>query len=77
MDTPTPPPLVLANRVIQQFVDHLLGGGELSNKDFLAIRLIYRKCGGLWVELTGGNIVHLLLLEKVVNSWGTFKKKGK
>lgn len=70
MDTPTSPPLVFANRVIKQFVDHLVGGKELSNKDYQVIRLIFRKGGGSWSELVNGNIQHLLLLEKVVTVWG-------
>jgi len=52
-------------------MDHLLGGDMIATTDdFLKIRVIFRKLGGQWVALQNGDIVHILLLEKVITAWG-------
>ncbi len=71
MDDPATPPLVFANRVIRLFADHLLGADILVEpRDYQIMRLIYRKLGGKWVDLMEGNIVQMVLLEKIVTRWG-------
>ena len=74
MDSPKNPPLVFANRIIRQFVDHLLGSDrQVSQRDFQVIRLVFRRGGGAWEDLYGGDVKHLVLLENVIKSWGKFK----
>lgn len=71
MDNPPSVPLVFANRVIRQFADHLLGADlVIEPKDFMILRLTFRKCGGQWLSVVQGDIRHTVLLEKVVTAWG-------
>lgn len=76
MDTPTEQPVVLANRVIKQLSDHLLGGVVTPEaEDYLIMRVIFRRLGGNWQGVYNGSIDQLTLLEKVVTGWGTHKQK--
>lgn len=75
MDSPDPQPTILANRILKQFTDHLLGDLELEAKDFLLMRVIFRKLGGSWESAYLGDIKQLKLLEKIVVKWGANRKK--
>ena len=69
-DAPTPP-LVLANRVIQQFVEHLVGEtAVVLPQDYLVMRMVFRWCKGSWERVVHGDIVHNRLLVKIVTTWG-------
>lgn len=71
MDTPAPPK-ILANRVIQQMVDHMVADGPvLEAKDFMVIRTTYRSLGGKWTDILGGDKAQLELLKKTVEAWAS------
>jgi hypothetical protein len=71
LEEPKDPPIVFANRVIRQFADHLLGNDLIIEpKDFMVIRVVFRKLGGNWVDLIQGNIKQLEVLERVLTNWG-------
>lgn len=73
-ETPTPP-LVFANRVIRQYVDHSVGAETiLLPQDYYVIRLVFRWCGGLWERLELGDIVHNRLLSSIISAWGKTAK---
>jgi len=68
------PPLGFANRVIRRFIENQLGDeAVVLPKDYMAIRVVFRRCQGSWEQLAMGNIVHTHLLSKVVSSWGRLK----
>lgn len=73
------PPLLFANQLIVQFVQHMLGGDVvIEANDFTVIRVAFRKIGGSWEDLVGGDLQQVELLKKVVTTWGTkFKHKSK
>ncbi len=69
-------PLIFANRVIRQFVDNQMGDESvIIPDDYMAMRLVFRKCQGSWERVSQGDIVHVCLLAKVVTAWG--KTRGK
>lgn len=71
MDDQPKPPLVFANRVIRQFVDHLVGPDVIIEpRDYQILRLIFRKLGGNWWDLIHGSIAQATLIEQVVVNWG-------
>jgi len=64
-------PLEFANKVIRQMMDHLFSDDIVSDRgDFLVIRTIFRFLGGKWEKVVEGDVVHLVLLSKVVAAWG-------
>lgn len=66
------PPLLFANQLIVQFVQHMLGGDlVVEANDFTVIRVAFRKLGGSWEALVGGDLQQVELLKKVVQTWGT------
>jgi len=76
MDDPRPLPLEFANRVIRQFLDHLLGTDLIAKpKDLLKLRVLFRHLGGNWEQLQLGDIKQLLLLEKLLSKWGQSKDR--
>jgi hypothetical protein len=77
MDEPQPP-IYFANHVIQQFVGHLFGDTLLVEaKDYMALRLVFRKLGGSWEQLQLGDIQQMDLLKKVVTAWGQMPDRKK
>lgn len=71
MDSQKEPPLIFANKVIRQIADHLLGSDViLSPKDFSVLRVVYRRLGGTWEKLIGGDLKSLKILEDVIIRWG-------
>jgi hypothetical protein len=64
-------PKVFANKVILQFVQHILAEDMvIEPEDYLTLRLVFRWAGGSWDELANGNIVMLELLQKLISAWG-------
>lgn len=64
-------PKVMANWIISQMVDHMLADApELTGKDYMVIRTVFRSAGGEWSEITGGDTKSLDLLKEVVTAWG-------
>ncbi len=74
MDDAPSVPLVFANRVIRQFADHLGVTRTIKPKDYLIIRLIFRKLGGQWERFIHGDIQQITTLEKVITNWGKAQK---
>lgn len=75
MDETQAPPLVFANRVIRQYVDHGVGAEAiLLPQDYYVIRLVFRWCGGSWERLELGDIVHNRLLSRIIAAWGNTSK---
>lgn len=65
------PPKVFAHHVIMQMIQHMLGEDLVVDyKDYQALRVVFRWCGGSWVKLGEGDIIHLQLLSRIVGAWG-------
>lgn len=65
------PPLVFANHVLKQMIEHGFGGDIIIKQDdYTALRTAFRWAGGSWVEIGLGNMVHIGLLGKFVSAWG-------
>ena len=76
VDDKKKPPVVLANHVIRQMVDHALAEDMVvTPEDFMAIRVTFRQCGGQWSSIMLGDIVHVELLSKIVNAWGKLPER--
>ena len=64
-------PKVFANRVIQQLVKHTLPAGrDVSDEDYMAMRVAYRNMGGSWEALSRGDKDQTALLKSVIEAWG-------
>ncbi len=74
MDDAPAVPLVFANRVIRQFADHLGITQTIRPRDYMIIRLVFRKLGGQWDAFIHGDIKQITTLEKVITNWGKVKK---
>jgi hypothetical protein len=71
LDVPNDLPLVFANRVIRQFVDNMFGAGkEISDRDYMVLRVVFRHTGGSWTQLIQGDVRQLTVLEKLIQTWG-------
>lgn len=76
-DRPTEAPLILANRILKQFSEHLLAGAATpENHDYQVMRVVFRRLGGNWEAVYHGDIRQITMLEKVVTGWGASKKKA-
>ena len=76
MDEPVWSPKVFANKVIFQFVQHLLSEDMIVEPDdYAAIRLVFRQSGGLWDALADGDVVMLELLQKIISAWGQMPER--
>lgn len=63
-------PLLFANRVIRQLVDHMVSGDMvLEDPDFDVLRKVFRQCGGIWEKFLNGDPLHNELLKTVVTVW--------
>lgn len=71
MDDSKEPPLVFANNVIRETVDHVVTGGVIIlPQDYTALRVAYRKLGGSWAKIADGDIASIRLLTRIVKRWG-------
>jgi hypothetical protein len=78
MDEPTQQPKVFANRVILQLVQHMLAEDMvIEQRDYLAIRVVFRKCGGSWQQFEEGAPIQFELLKAVVTAWGQMPERTK
>jgi len=65
------PPRIFANHVLKQLVQHMLGEECVIHRDdFVAMRVVFRRCGGSWVRVESGDLSHIDLLKKIVTGWG-------
>ena len=70
MDDRKKPPIVFANKVIRQFVDHYLGEHTyILPADYTQIRVVFRWCKGSWESLVQGDILHTRLMVNIVKVW--------
>ena len=76
MDDSPKIPLVFANRAIRQFANNQLGAEiMILPDDYMAMRLVFRKCRGSWERVSNGDVVHVNLLAKVVVAWGRTRRR--
>ena len=76
MDDSTKTPLVFANRVIRRFADNQLGAEVMIlPDDYMTMRVIFRKCQGLWEGISSGDVVQTNLLARIVTAWGRTRSK--
>jgi hypothetical protein len=70
------PPLVFANRVLKQMIEHLYGEDMLIKQaDYKALRTAFRWSGGSWDEIGHGNIQHIEALQKFIKAWGDMPER--
>lgn len=70
MDCAPDPPLLFANRIIRQIVDHMVGGDTVTeDSDFNVIRHVFKQCGGKWESVLNGDPLHNELLKNVITAW--------
>ncbi len=78
MDDAVWTPRVFANKVILQFVQHILADDMIvENDDFMTIRLVFKWAGGSWDALANGDLVMLELLQKIIIAWGKMPGRKK
>ena len=71
-------PLVFANKVIRQMVQHMVAEDMvIDRKDYIAIRVVFRKCGGSWTKFVDGDLLQFKLLKEVITSWGQMPGRQK
>lgn len=64
-------PTLLANKIILQMVRHMVSEQvPVTGRDYSAIRIVFRQCGGRWERIMDGDQVHLELLKTVTTAWG-------
>ncbi len=74
MDEPNDYPRILANRIIQQMVEHMIADApEVKPEDFLVLRTVFRAAGGGWIAITEGDTKQLDLLKDFVTAWGALQ----
>lgn len=70
MDDQAPQPTIFANKVILQVAQQMLpGNATLSHKDFMSIRVVFRRCQGSWLDFSRGDTRQISLLKAVVTAW--------
>jgi hypothetical protein len=76
MDDKPKPPLVFANHVLKQMIEHSFGGDIIIKQaDYSALRVAFRSAGGSWQEIGHGNMAHISLLGKFVSAWGNMPER--
>jgi hypothetical protein len=71
MDDTVWTPRVFANKVILQFVQHILSEDMVvEHDDYMTLRLVFKWAGGSWDALANGDVVMLELLQKIIGAWG-------
>jgi len=70
-----PPPLHFADRLIGQFIDHMVGEDtDTSDTEMMAMRIVFRKSSGDWEKLFQGDPVQHELLKTIVMAWAQGRK---
>lgn len=76
MDDSTKTPLVFANRAIRLFANNQLGDEVMIlPDDYMAMRVVFRKCQGSWEGISSGDVVMTNLLARIVTAWGKNQSK--
>jgi hypothetical protein len=72
------PPLVFANHVLKQMIEHLFGEDMLIKQaDYEALRTAFRWVGGSWDEIGHGNMDQTTLLLKFISAWGNLPERSR
>lgn len=70
------PPLVFANHVLKMMIEHSFGEDMIIRQDdYHALRTAFRWAGGSWLEIGGGNMVHIGLLQRFITAWGNMSDR--
>lgn len=70
------PPLVFANHLLKQMIEHSFGEDMLIKQDdYHALRTAFRWAGGSWIEVGEGNMVHIGLLQRFISAWGNMPER--
>jgi len=78
MDETSKQPLVFANRIIKQIVQHTLAPDMIIEpKHYMAIRTVFRKMGGSWSNLASGDQTSVELLKSIITAWGLMPTREK
>ena len=78
MDDAVWTPKIFANKVILQFVQHILAEDMVVEpEDYLVLRLVFKWCGGSWSSLADGDVVMLELIQKIISAWGKMPERKK
>lgn len=74
----SPKPQVLANKLIHQLVTHTVNEDLLiSGRDYMTMRVVFRRCGGSWSKVLSGDLLHLELLKMIVLAWGAMPEQAR
>jgi len=72
------PPKIFANKVICQMVQHMISEDMLIEpRDYLALRSVFRRCGGSWEKFADGDQVQIELLKTIITGWGQMPERKK
>lgn len=78
MDDVTSQPKVFANKVIQMVIKHTLPEDfVVEPRDYIAIRVVFRRCGGNWETFGLGEQSQIELLKTIIQSWGAMSARVK
>jgi hypothetical protein len=78
MDESLQQPKVFANRIIRQLVQHMVAEDMVIDlQDYLAIRVVFRACGGSWIKFGEGDLKQFELLKAIVLAWGQMEDRRK
>jgi hypothetical protein len=71
MDDALQNPKIFANKVIRQVIQHMVSEDiVIEPRDYLALRSVFRKCGGSWEKFVDGDQVQIELIKTIVTAWG-------
>jgi hypothetical protein len=69
-------PKVFSNKIIRLMVDQLVSDDViLDPQDYLAIRIVFRRCGGRWEQFALGDQVPIELLKAILKGWGSMPER--
>lgn len=78
MDESLEQPKVFANQVIRQLIQHMVAEDMVIElQDYLAIRVVFRACGGSWIKFDEGDLRQFELLKAIVTAWGQMEDRRK
>lgn len=72
------PPKIFANKVICQMIHHMVSEDMvIEPRDYLALRSVFRRCGGSWEKFADGDQVQIELLKTIITGWGQTPERKK
>lgn len=78
MDEALQKPKVFANQVIRQLIQHMVADDMvIEPDDYMAIRVVFRKCGGSWIAFGDGDLKQFELLKSIVLAWSQMEGRRK